>query len=85
MSQFLIVQQNTQERQLKGRKMHLNLCMVMCQSVVSGFKCFVHANAEHHSREDMVNQGCSPHDVQGERRRRERKEGREEKRKMMEK
>lgn len=65
-SQLFIVQQNAQERQLKGRKMHLDLCMGRCQSVVSGFKCFVHANVEHHSREDMVNQGCSPHDVQEE-------------------
>lgn len=40
--------------------------MDRCQSVVSGFKCFVYVNAEHHRRESMVNQGCSPHDVQGE-------------------
>lgn len=61
-------------------------CMDRCQSVVSGFECFVHANAEHHSRRCVLLLTKATYLMMSrEKRRRERKEGREEKRKTMEK
>lgn len=62
LTEFLSLKQNTWEEQLKGEKVSFGWRCQRFQSLVAGLLCFwASGEAEHWSREGMVEQSCSPH------------------------